>query len=211
MKIQSFTFGPFSENTYILSDKTKECVIVDPGCYDEDEQNILSAFIADNGFNPVMLFNTHGHIDHVFGNKYVQNKYGLKLEAHMLTNDMIRLAAQMANMYGLNYDPSPEVEVEWNEGDQITFGETKLDLLWIPGHSPDSLCLMHTEEKRAIVGDVLFDGSIGRTDLPGGDHDALIRGIKEKLLTLDDEWEIYNGHGPMTTIGKERTSNPFLT
>ena len=210
MIVKYFEFNPFSENTYVLYDETKECIIVDPGCYNKQENDILSQFIEEEKLTPVKLVLTHGHIDHIFGNAFVHEKYGLPPEAHMQTRELLRLAGQMAHLYGLNYVESPEIAVELEEGGTITFGNTQLDIIWVPGHSPDSICLLNHKEKVAVVGDVLFRGSIGRTDLPGGDYNILITGIKEKLLSLPDDWIIYNGHGPNTVIGHERRTNPFL-
>lgn len=210
MEIQSFCFSPFSENTYVLYDATKECVIVDPGCYDQKEQETLVQFIEDQGLQPVLLLNTHCHIDHVFGNAFVSEKYGLSLHAHALEEEVLRFAAGSAHLYGLDYTPSPEISVHLVEGQKVTFGKTELDIVFTPGHSPGSVSFLHQATQTALVGDVLFLDSIGRTDLPGGDFDTLINSIKTELLSLDDAWKVYNGHGPYTTIGRERRYNPFL-
>jgi hydroxyacylglutathione hydrolase len=210
ISIQSFVFGPFQENTYILFDETKNCIIIDPGCYDTRERSILESFIRDNKLQPVKLLNTHCHLDHVFGNGFVAEKYNLQLEINK--NDQVVLDAYllMANMYNLNAEPSPQPAVYLNEGDVITFGNSSLEIVFTPGHSPGSITFYNAEQKFMIAGDVLFSGSIGRTDLPGGDYDTLIASIKNKLLPLGDDYKVYNGHGPFTTIGVERKSNPFL-
>lgn len=210
ISIQSFTFGPFQENTYVLFDESKDCIIIDPGCYDHYEQNELAAFIDNNGLKPVKLINTHCHLDHVFGNGFVAKKYDLKLEINK--HDKIVLDAYMttAGLYNLRAEPSPAPSVYLDEGDIVKFGNSKLEILFTPGHSPGSITFYNHEQKFMIVGDVLFYGSIGRTDLPGGDYDTLINSIKDKLFSLGDDFKVYNGHGPTTTIGFERKNNPFL-
>ena len=210
MNLAQFTFNPFSENTYVLYDETKECVIVDPGCSDSAEQKELVDFLESNGLNPVSLFNTHCHIDHVLGNKFISEKYNLPLASHK--GEAQELAGSMiaARMYGIAYDPSPEISIFYEEGDVFKFGNTQMQVLFTPGHSSSSICLFHKESNQLIAGDVLFYGSIGRTDLPGGDHETLIRSIKEKLMIISDEVRVYPGHGPSTTIGFERENNPFI-
>lgn len=210
MFVKSFTFNPFQENTYVLSDDTKSCIIVDPGCYNFQEQEELLYYIESNGLNPVKLVNTHAHIDHVFGNNFVSKKFNLELELHRLDIPVLNAAEMSATKYGLNYTKSPEATVFLKEGDQMTFGETELDIMHIPGHAPGHVVFYHKESKVIIGGDVLFRGSIGRTDLPGGNHDDLIKNIKEKLFVLDGEIEVFSGHGPSTTIGFERDNNPFF-
>ncbi len=210
ISIHSFVFGPFQENTYILFDETKQCIIIDPGCYDNDERTQLSAFIEKNHLNPVKLINTHCHIDHVFGNGYVADKYNLKLEIHQLDQQVLDYYLTTANLYNLNAEPSPQPSVYLNEGDTITFGNSSLEILLTPGHSPGSITFYNTEQKFMIAGDVLFYGSIGRSDLPGGNFETLISSIKNKLFPLGDDYKVYSGHGPATTIDFERKNNPFL-
>ena len=211
IQIHSFTFNPIQENMYLLFDESKDCVIIDPGCYDDAERTILSEFIAQNGLKPVKLLNTHCHLDHIFGNGYVAKKYNLKLEFNK--NDMrVFDAFQLTcDLYGMSCDPSPQPSVFLEEGDIIEFGNSKLEILFTPGHSPGSITFYNREEKFMIAGDVLFNGSIGRTDLPGGDHETLINNIKTKLFPLGDDFKVYSGHGPVTTIGFEKKHNPFLT
>ena len=210
IQIASFVFGPFQENTYILYDETKECAIIDPGCYSTDEKNALAQHIADLGLSPVKLLLTHAHIDHVLGNNFVCGKYNLKPEMH--TNDLVMLQSlkTIGNMYGIPAEPSPEPEIFLGETDAARFGNSELKILFTPGHSPGSICFYHPEQKFAIAGDVLFYESIGRTDLPGGDYNTLIKSIREKLFALPDDFKIYSGHGQLTTIGHERKYNPFL-
>lgn len=208
--IQSFTFNPFSENMYILYDETKEALIIDPGCYTQLEKEELAKFILETGLKPVKLLNTHAHIDHVLGNNFVAAKYGLKLEMHEADADLLRSAPVYGQMWGIKPEPSPEPSGFLNEGDVVRFGNSKLDVLFTPGHCPGSITFFSSDEKFAIVGDVLFYGSIGRTDLPGGNHELLISSIREKLFPLGDDMVVYPGHGPSTTIGFEKQHNPFL-
>jgi len=210
MNIASFTFNDFSENTYVLSDDTKLCCIVDPGCNSPDEQSQLSNYIESNNLTPVRLVNTHCHIDHVLGNKYVADKYKLKLISHKGEQVVLDNMENVARMYGISYIPSPDISEFLDEGDLLEFGDTKLEVLFTPGHSPASISFFHIASKQLIAGDVLFQGSIGRTDLLGGNHATLIESIKQKLMPLGDEVVVYSGHGPSTTIGAEKKHNPFL-
>jgi glyoxylase-like metal-dependent hydrolase (beta-lactamase superfamily II) len=210
MQIHSFTFSPFQENTYVVSDESKECIIIDPGCFFPEEEQELSAYIESNGLKPVRLINTHAHIDHIFGNAYVCKTYDLLPEMHRDELPLLEGAEMSAARFGLNITPSPSPEKFITEGDTIRFGNTSFDTLLLPGHAPGHLGLIHHEDKVAITGDVLFRLSIGRTDLPFCNHDDLIRSIREKLFLLDDDFVIYNGHGPTTTIGFEKENNPFV-
>ncbi len=210
MQIQSFTFNDFSENTYILYDETHECIIVDPGCCNLQEQETLSQFITDHELVPIHLVNTHCHIDHILGNKYCATQYGLTLIAHRGEQVVLAAGQQVSSMYQIYYDPSPEIEIFVEEGDSISFGNTLLDIILTPGHSPASICLYHPASKNIIAGDVLFQGSIGRSDLPGGNHETLLRSIQNKLFVLPDDVIVYPGHGPSTTIGVEKRTNPFF-
>ncbi len=210
MKITKFTFGPFQENTYVLYDETKECVIVDPGCFSASEQIELDEFIKENSLMAVLLLNTHCHIDHVAGNLFVFEKYGLKPVIHKADLPVLKSQEQTSVMYGLPFEKSPEPERFIDENDVITFGNTRLEVLFTPGHAPGHVTFYNREKKVIIAGDVLFYNSIGRTDLPGGDHQTLINSIKNKLFPLGDETVVYCGHGPETTIGHERRTNPFI-
>lgn len=209
--IQSFTFGPFQENTYVLYDETLECVVIDPGCYDEKERKELATFIDEKKLKPVKLINTHCHLDHVFGNAFVANTYKLKLEINQNDKKVLDSFLMSASLYGLNAEASPQPEVYLNEGDIIKFGNSELEIVFTPGHSPGSITFYNRTQKFMIAGDVLFYGSIGRTDLPGGDYKTLIDSIKNKLFPLGDDFTVYNGHGNSTSIGFERMNNPFLT
>ena len=211
MKLKSFTFNQFYENTFIVSDSTNDCIIIDPGCYSNDEKNILKKYIEDNNLNPVKLINTHCHIDHILGNKFVARTWGLNLETHQNDIELLENSAEIARLYGfIDYEKSPSTTQFLNEGDIVEFGNSKLKILYTPGHAPGHISLYSKEEKFIISGDVLFKSSIGRTDLPGGDFNVLIESIKTKILCLDDDTVVYCGHGPATTVGYERVNNPFL-
>lgn len=211
MEIKTFTFNPFLENTYVLYDDTRECVIVDAGCYEEKEKKALVDFIAENNLDPVKLINTHCHIDHVFGLRFLADKYKLGLWFHQADMPVFTSTEMVAKMYelpGVELPPEPAGFIE--EGDKIAFGNSNLDVLFTPGHSPGHVVFVNQHQKQVVGGDVLFYGSIGRTDLPGGDHNTLIASIKNKLFPLGDDYQVYSGHGPVTNIGFERQNNPFL-
>tara|TARA_B100000900_G_scaffold372465_1_gene352399 strand:+ start:544 stop:1188 length:645 start_codon:yes stop_codon:yes gene_type:complete len=211
IQIQTFTFNDFQENTYVLFDDTKECIIVDPGCYDNQEQEKLSNFVTENKLKPVLLINTHCHIDHVLGNRFVSDKWMLDLAIHELDLPTLKSVKDYCTIYGFdNYQESPLPSHFLNEGEKVKFGESELDILFTPGHAPGHIVLHSKKNDFIIGGDVLFQMSIGRTDLPGGDFDTLIESIKEKLLPIDDNTKVYCGHGPTTTIGFEKVNNPFL-
>ena len=212
MKIKTFTFNPFSENTFIVYDDTKECIIIDPGCYENNERKELEKYISDNNLKPIMLINTHCHIDHVFGNQFVCKRWSLDLQINKLDLDILKNNVELAQLYGFeNYEISPMPKKFLNENDEINFGNSTLTIILTPGHSPGHISLYSSKEKIIISGDVLFNNGIGRTDLPGGNYDTLIKSIKEKLLVLEDETIVFCGHGPSTTIGKEKLNNPFIS
>jgi len=211
IQIQSFPFNPFQENTYVLFDETKACIIIDPGCYEKSEQETLKNFIEKNGLKPVKLINTHCHIDHVLGNKFVTDTWNLGLEIHELDLPLLHSVKNYCTAYGFDhYDESPEPTTFLKEGAQIHFGDSSLDILFTPGHAPGHISLHCPKQQFVIAGDVLFQASIGRTDLPGGDHETLINSIKTVLMPLADDTQVFCGHGPSTTIGFERENNPFL-
>lgn len=211
MEIHQITFNTFQENTFFLWDNTGDCIIIDPGCYERNEEQELINFIKKNNLNPVKLINTHCHIDHILGNKFTSENWDLELYMHKKDLPLLLNAGNIAQMYGFkNYKGSPYPKHYLEEGDVLEFGESRLEILFTPGHAPGHICLVNKEENFIVSGDVLFNGSIGRTDLPGGDFDTLIKNIKTKLLCLQDDTEVFCGHGLSTTIGKERLSNPFL-
>ena len=211
MQIKVFTFNQFFENTIIVFDKTKECVIIDPGCYTISEKDTLQKYISINNLIPVKLINTHCHIDHILGNNFIAKTYDLELEMNANDMELIKSSNEIAQLYGFtDYEMSPLPKKFLNEGDTLEFGNSQFKILFTPGHAPGHISLYSEKDGLLISGDVLFNNSIGRTDLPGGNYDLLIESIKNKILTLNDNTIVYCGHGPSTTIGNERLNNPFL-
>ncbi len=210
IKVDFFTFNPFQENTYILSDETGECIIIDPGCYSPAEKDELKSFLENQHLKPVRLLNTHCHIDHVLGNKFVADTYALQLELHLMEIPLLRAVTEYGPQYGIFPEPVPEPTVLIQEGDLVKFGNVSLRVLFTPGHSPGSICFYDETARVLVSGDVLFQMSIGRTDLPGGDYNQLISSITNVLFRLPDDVIVYPGHGPSTTIGFEKKNNPFL-
>ena len=211
MQIQVFTFNQFFENTIIVFDKTKECVIIDPGCYTISEKDTLQKYISINNLVPVKLINTHCHIDHILGNNFIAKTYDLEIEMNANDMELIKNSNEIAQLYGFtDYEMSPLPKKFLNEGDTLEFGNSQFKILFTPGHAPGHISLYSEKDGLLISGDVLFNNSIGRTDLPGGNYDLLIESIKNKILTLNDNTIVYCGHGPSTTIGNERLNNPFL-
>lgn len=210
LTVHYITFGPFAENTYFVYNENNECIIIDPGCYTKEEKNELSSFIQDNHLIVKSIFLTHTHIDHVFGLQYVKLKYQVPIIAHPIAASVIKTTEMVAQVYGFEVDTPPTIDVFLDEGEEIELGNNNLKLLFCPGHSPDHLVLFSAKDKFAIVGDVIFNGSIGRTDLPGGNFETLISSIKNKLFLLPLDTILYPGHGIKTNIKQEITSNPFL-
>ncbi len=208
--IQEFTFNPFSENTFVVWNGANECVIIDPGMSNRYEQQELVAFLDANDLTPVSLINTHCHIDHVLGNAFVFDKWGLKPIMHLDAVQSLLMATRSAEMFGINYDPSPQPTAFLNEGEMFALGELQFQVLLVPGHAPGHIALYLESAGVVFAGDVLFQGSIGRTDLPGCDAKQLVHSIQEKMYALPDETVVYCGHGPETTIGHEKKSNPFV-
>lgn len=211
VRIESFVFNMFSENTFVLYDETKECVIIDPGCYTQKERDELRQYIEKKGLKPVHLLNTHCHVDHVFGNRFVAETWKLPLTIPDGEQPVLESLPRVAQMYAIpNVQQSPDPEVLLYEDDVVKFGKITMRVISAPGHSPAGICFYIEADKILIAGDVLFENSIGRTDLPGGNHELLINNIKTKLLTLPNEVVVHCGHGGSTTIGRERRNNPFL-
>ena len=209
IKIESFVFSDFSENTYVLSDQTNQCVIIDPGCYTSTEKQQLKDHIEKNSLSVVKLLNTHCHIDHVFGNAMVKDQYKVDLYIHKEGEMTLRAVKTYAAPYGFPHFEDSEPDHFLEEGDTVTFGESKLEVTFVPGHAPGHIVFVNREQNFCIGGDVLFRESIGRTDLPGGDHQTLIDNIHREMFTFPDDMTIYPGHGPTTTIGHEKVYNPF--
>jgi hydroxyacylglutathione hydrolase len=210
LHIKAFTFNPVQENTYVVYNETGECCIIDPGCYFSGEEQELKHFIEDNNLKPVYLLNTHCHLDHIFGNRFVQKQFNLVLHIHRDEKALLDLGPTQGQMWQLPFD-NYDGEIKYiNEGDVISIGKEQLEILLTPGHSPGHLCFYSKVHKFLIGGDVLFNGSVGRTDLPGGDFKTLEQSIKTKLYTLPEDVIVYPGHGDSTTIGDEMKTNPFV-
>jgi len=211
ISIKKFTFNPVQENTFVVYDETGECAIIDAGCFFENERQELDAFISQQQLKPVKLINTHCHFDHIMGVTHCRAKYHINFEIHADEAPLVEQAAEHGDLFGIPVEPVDAADVYFKEGDLITFGNSSLQVIAAPGHSPGGVVFYNPEQKMLIAGDVLFYGSIGRTDLPGGSFERLTDNIKTKLLTLPEETIVYCGHGPETTIGFEKNSNPFLT
>ncbi|MBK0381989.1 MBL fold metallo-hydrolase [Pedobacter sp. SD-b] len=211
MQLKAFENNPYQENTYLVFDaQTKDCAIIDPGMYTAAEQNAVVNFIKQNGLKPMLLLNTHCHIDHVLGNKFIFDQYGLKPMFNKGELPLLQAVPAYAPQQGFNYELSPEPEEFLPENGTIKLGNGELTLLFTPGHSPAHLCFYSKADGFIIGGDALFKGSIGRTDLPGGNHQTLLASIENQLFILPEEVEVYPGHGPHTTIGFEKSHNPFF-
>ena len=210
LKIKSFTFNPYQENTYLIFDDSKEAVVIDPGNYEAYENESISKFIDENKLQLKKIILTHCHLDHCLGNKYLNQKYGAELLIPFDERDLYKNVENIATLFGFaNYSHLDENKY-LKEKDKIEFGNIKLDVLFLPGHSPGHLDFYCKKENICFSGDGLFYNSIGRTDLPGGDHNALINSIKNKLFLLNPDTIIYSGHGQKTILKNEMKNNPFL-
>jgi len=210
-QIKSFVFGPFMENTSVVYDDTKQCVIIDPGCFEEEEERELQSFIEENGLKPVLLLLTHSHLDHVFGVPFVGKKWGLIPQVHPLDQPVYESFDFSCSRFGIK--PKSELTKPayvLKEGEDITFGNTVFKVHFLPGHCPGHVAFECEEENFVVAGDVLFHRSIGRTDLPGGDHQTLIDSIKNTFFKLDLNRVVHCGHGPTTTLADEKKYNPYL-
>lgn len=212
MKVTRFVFNPFGENTYIIYDPvSREAAVVDPGMTDDRERQALDGYVAREGLKITHLINTHMHLDHIFGNGYVREKYGVKVEANPADAPLGENAPEQARRFGMLYPVEPsQVEVGLHDGDSFRLGDEEVKVIGVPGHSPGGIALYCPESGFVLTGDSLFDSSIGRTDLPGGDHDTLVRAVRERLLTLPPETVVLPGHGGETTVGAELRSNPYV-
>jgi len=211
MNIKLFVFNPFQVNTYLLISEDNECILIDPGCFEQEENERLIAYLGENNLVLKRVLNTHLHIDHSFGNSFIFQKYGIGAEAHQADEFLLDNMNRQAELFGFakveNVTPLGNY---LNDGDKINVGDIELEVLHVPGHSPGSLVYYAPKNGCVFVGDVLFQGSIGRTDLAKGNHKELISNIRAKLLTLPDETVVFSGHGPKTTIGEEKRYNSFL-
>lgn len=208
--VKVFIFNPVQENTYVLYNENNECFIIDPGCYYPEEKNELLSYINENNLTPKMLLNTHCHLDHVFGNKFVAETFGLKLHLHESEKNVLQMAPASGLMFNLPFDNYQGGLIILKDGDSIFLGDDELEIIHAPGHSPGSICFYCRKQNFIIGGDVLFNRSIGRTDIPGGDYEILIKSIEDKIFLLPLETKIYSGHGEETTIKDEKKYNPFV-
>lgn len=213
MNIKTFEFNPLGVNTYVLSDETKECVVIDPAPFYADEKELLLNYLIDNGFKVKHLLNTHLHFDHIFGINMLASQFGLSVQCHPDDLYLLEDISGQMQIFGLpggNADFKPEIGGYLHEGDIITFGNQSLKVLHTPGHSPGSVVFYHEAEGCVFGGDLLFYAGVGRTDLPGGSYEDLLKSIETKMFTLPDSTVVYSGHGPATTIGLEKKNNPFV-
>lgn len=210
LTIRTFTFNPYQENTYLLYNEEGNALIIDPGMSGEKEQVEFLTFVDLHNLTPQLLLNTHCHIDHVLGNYFIHEKFDLLPQFHEGELPTLIAVQNYAPQMGFRYDISPIGEVFLKDGDKIQIDNDELEVILAPGHSPAHICFYSASQKFLIGGDVLFRNSIGRTDLPGGNHQQLLDNIKQRLYTLPDDTIVYPGHGPSTTIGFEKNSNPFI-
>lgn len=210
LTVKPFTFSPVQENTYVVYNESGDCGIVDPGCYFGNERNELKEFIQTAGLTPKYLLNTHCHLDHVFGNQFVSDTWGLTLHLHEKEKVVLDYAPTFGLSWGLPFEQYKGDLIFLREHDVLRLGDDLLVVLFTPGHSPGHISFYCAAQQFVLSGDVLFRQSIGRTDLPGGDQDVLISSIHNQLFVLPDEAVVYPGHGPTTTIGFEKEHNPFL-
>ncbi len=210
LHVQSFTFNPFQENTYIVFNQNKEAIIIDPGMYDAHEQKYFFDYIDSLELKPQLLLCTHTHLDHIFGVEAVLDRFSIPFAYDMADKVVFDNAAQVSKMYGVPLVQPPAANFYISEGETVQLGTESIQILATPGHSPGSVCFYHSPSQWVISGDVLFQQSIGRTDLPGGDYDTLIHSIRTKLMSLPPDTKVYAGHGPATTIALEAMNNPFL-
>jgi hydroxyacylglutathione hydrolase len=208
--VESFTFSPIAENTYVLYNETGDCIIIDPGCYFGNERRELSDYISENGLRPKYLLNTHCHLDHVFGNKFIHETWQLEPYIHADEQLVLENAPMAGLRWGMPFDNYKGPLHFLREGDLIRLGNDVLKVLYTPGHSPGHICFYCGQQQFIIGGDVLFRLGVGRTDLPGGDFDTLVSSIRNQLFVLPGETVVYPGHGETTTIGFEKLNNPFL-
>lgn len=210
LEVVKFTFNPFQENTYILFNEFKHAIIIDPGMYNSSEQSFFIDYINEHQLIPKLLLNTHCHIDHIFSNTFISEKYNLPLHIHPKDLSTLQMGATSATLYNLNYYQSVEPTVFLKENTFIELDNDKLKILYTPGHSSGSVSFYCEEDSFVIAGDVLFHESIGRTDLPGGNFEVLSQSIKNELYTLNNNTVVFCGHGDETTIGHEKEFNPFV-
>ncbi|MBL7942188.1 MAG: MBL fold metallo-hydrolase [Flavobacteriales bacterium] len=210
LKVHSFTFNPFQENTYLISGPGGQCLVIDPGMSNREEETLLIDYLRQENLTPVMLVNTHCHIDHILGNHRIHQMFGLPLAAHRLEQATLDRADQAAMLFGVNYTPSPPISVFLDEGQTVELEGQTLEVVFVPGHAPGHIALINHSDQWVMGGDVLFRNSVGRVDLPGCDARALVDSIRNKFYTLPDAFVVHPGHGPATTIGFEKEHNYFV-
>ena len=208
--IKIFSVNDFSVNSFVIYDDTSECVLIDPGFFSTGEKEVLDDFLVSNALKPVMLLNTHCHVDHVLGNKFIIDKYKIPLATHKEDESLFKKALEHGKIFGFNIPAFPPIDKFLSDNDLISFGQSALQVLHVPGHSQGSIAFYCKQSNFVVVGDTLFNGSIGRTDFPEGNYDTLISSIKNKLMVLPGDTVVYPGHGPATTIKNEQNTNPFL-
>ena len=210
LHLKSFTFNPFQQNTFLLYDDEGSAFFIDAGNSTSSENSELKDFVGQKKLKPERLLLTHAHIDHIMGVKYIHEEFGLLPEVHKSELFFFDQMMPTAKMYGVNCEQAPAPEKYLDDGQIIRLGAYEFECLLAPGHSPGSICFYNASNKLLIGGDVLFNGSIGRTDLPLGNHRQLLDSITNRLMHLPGDTKVYCGHGPATSIGHERQNNPFL-
>lgn len=210
LNVSFFTFNVFEENTYIITNEKKECWIVDPGMYGEEEEDAFFSFITEKQLQPQAIINTHAHLDHIFGVQAVMGRYHIPFGMHRQELQVLQMASASAAMFGFDFNNPPKPTFFISEQEPLMLGDDTLQVFYTPGHSPGSISFYYPKGNWVISGDVLFSGSIGRTDLPGGNFDTLVSSIRKNLFTLPGETIVLSGHGPATKISEEKMHNPFL-
>ena len=211
IKVEKFVVNPLGENSFVLSDETGACIFVDPGFYFEEEHNEIKEYVRQNKLTPVKITSTHFHFDHIMGVEFVRNEFSIPFYAHKNDSFFVEGVVEQAGRFGIKMNPIKAIDGYLTENDVIEFGNSKLEVIHVPGHAPGHVVFYSKQDGFIIAGDVLFYGSIGRTDLPGGSYETLISNIKNKWFVLPDDTKVYCGHGPETSLGFEKTTNPFLT
>ncbi len=211
MNIARFVFNPIAENTYVVWDGTGEAAVIDAGNSTAAENRVLNSFFAERGLRPVVAINTHGHFDHAMGVPHLKRTYGVPFAAHGGDAFLLDNAATSGGIFGVKVEELPQIDIDLAGQDEIKFGDTTLQIIPTPGHTPGHVALFEPVSRVVFTGDTLFADSIGRTDLPGGDYSWIMKSIIEKLLPLGGDVRVYPGHGPDTTIGHEAANNPFIT
>jgi hydroxyacylglutathione hydrolase len=208
--IKTFVFNAFQENTYLLFDHTKSCKVFDPGMNSINEKDEFDQFLITHSLKLEAIINTHCHVDHILGCKYLKEKYNLPFYIHRQEMPLLEKAQLYGEFFGIEIEPPPSPDHFISEDDTLAIGKSELKVIHVPGHSEGSIAFYCAPEKLLITGDVLFRGSIGRTDLPGGDFTTLIENIRSKIMTLPSDTLVFPGHGPTTTIDSEKKTNPFI-